>query len=102
MERDEHKTDMVFRVDTSKEFKGDVFVLFPHEVADFDGGVVSYQSVGQHSAADYVFCMGKSRKANEEEYAPLKKEMETLGYNVNLVSKRNYDKYLNSYKKRRL
>tara|TARA_R110000868_G_scaffold74337_10_gene214985 strand:+ start:2773 stop:3081 length:309 start_codon:yes stop_codon:yes gene_type:complete len=102
MERDEHKTDMVFRVDTSKEFKGDVFVLFPHEVADFYGGVVSYQHLGQHSAADYVFCMGKSRKATEEEFAPLKKEIESLGYNVNLVSKRNYEKYLNSYKKRRL
>jgi hypothetical protein len=98
MEIDENKTDMVFRVGTSKELKGDVFVLFPHEVADFSGGVISYQSIGQHSAADYDFCIAKSRKATIEEYASLKKEMETLGYNVNIVSKRNYEKYLKSFK----
>jgi len=98
MEIDEHKTDMVFRVGTSKEFKGDVFVLFPYEIADSNGGVVSYQHIGQHSAADYDFCMRKSRKATTEEYAPLKKEMESLGYNVNLVLKRNYEKYLKVFK----
>ena len=55
MEKDNYKTDIVFRVDTSK-------------------------------------------LATAEEYADLKKEMESIGYKINVVKKRNYDKYLQSYK----
>lgn len=97
MEKDTHTTDMVFRVDTSKDWKGTVFALFPHEVSTLDGCVTCYQHIGQHSSADYRHCISKSRPATAEEMADLKKELEGLGYNINIVKKQNYDKYLKSY-----
>jgi len=97
MKKDNYKTDMVFRVSKRKYLKGEVFALFPHEVADLKGNVTCYQHLGQHSSADYQYSMSKSRKATEEELKPLKIELESLGYDVNVISKQNYDKYLSSY-----
>ncbi len=95
--QDTHKTDVVFRVDTTKDWKGTVFALLPHEVCDFKGNVTTYQHVGQHSGADYRGCIATSRPATEAEYKDLKAEMESIGYNFNVIKKQNYDKYLKSY-----
>jgi hypothetical protein len=100
---DAHKTDVIFRVDTRKNWLGNwtygnVFALFPHEVADNKGNVTSYQHVGQHSSADYNHCIKTSRIATENEYKDLKKELESIGYNLNVIKKQNYQKYLNSYR----
>jgi len=91
------KVDIVFRVDTSKDFKGTVFALFPHEVADHKGHVNSYQHIGQHSGADYRGCIATSKLATPMQYADLIAEMESLGYDINIVKKQNYAKYLKSY-----
>ncbi len=100
MDKDTHITDVIFRVDTSKDFKGTVFALLPHEVCDKKGHVTCYQHVGQHSGADYHHCMRTSRLAKESEYKNLKIEMESLGYNFNILTRQNYSKYLESYRKR--
>ena len=97
MEKDKHKTDVVFRYDSTKDWKGTIFALFPHEVADFKGNVTCYQHVGQHSAADYGYSIQTSRLAKPSEYSDLKKELNSLGYNLNIVKKQNRDKYLVSY-----
>lgn len=97
MEKDKHITDVVFRCDKSGDFKDVVFAMLPHECDDRNGHVTCYQHVGQHSSANYQGCIKDSRPATEEEYKDLKKEMEGLGYNLNVVKKQNYDKYLESY-----
>lgn len=97
MEKDTYKTDVVFRVDTSKSWGGTVYALMPHEVNDHKGNVVCYQHVGQHSGADYKGCIATSRPATETEYADLKTELESIGYDLNIIKKQNYDKYLKSY-----
>ena len=97
MEKDTYTTDIIFRVDTTKEFRGTVFAVFPHEVCTHSGLVTTYQHVGQHSGADYQRCIETSRPARcEAEYKELKAEMESLGYNIVVRKKRNYDKYLES------
>ena len=101
MEKDKETTDMVFRVDKTKDFKGTVFALFPHEVCDFKGNVTSYQHVGQHGGANYGHCIATSRPATEKEYADLKKELEGFGYNINVLKKQHYYKYLKSYREAR-
>jgi len=92
MTLDEHKTDMVFRVDSSG-----VFALFPHEVCDQQGHVTTYQHVGQHSGANYPHCIRTSKKATPKEYKDLFTELTSIGYNINIVHRQNYDKYLESY-----
>lgn len=98
MEKDTHITEVVFRADKNGAFKGQVFAMFPHEVCDFSGNVTSYQHVGQHSGANYSGCVAKTRLCTEEEYKDLKKELESLGYNLKVIKKQNYSKWRESYK----
>ena len=99
MNKDTYKTDVIFRCDKHGNFKGVIFALLPHEVSTHDGSVTFYTHIGQHGSADYRYTVNKSRLATEEEYADLKKEMEGLGYNFNVIKKQNYDKYLVDYKR---
>lgn len=99
MEKDKHTTDIIFRVITAKDFKGTVLALFPHEVSNFDGSVTSYEHNGQHGSADYDHCVGMSRLATEDEAKSLKTEMEGLGYNIRVLKKRHYNKYLADLKR---
>jgi hypothetical protein len=95
---DNYKTDVAFRVDKTKDFKGTVFALFPHDVCDNEGHVTTYQHIGQHSSADYRYCISTSKKATAEQYADLKKELEGIGYNLNIRSKQHYDTYLEAHR----
>ena len=97
MGQDKEFTDVIFRVWTRKDFKGTLMAFFPHEVNDFNGNVVCYDNMG-HSGADYKHCMRQSRMATESEYKDLKMQMEGMGYNLNVVTRQNYDKYLKSYR----
>jgi len=100
MEKDNYKTDVVFRVDTTKDFKGDVIAVLPHEVHCLNGNVGYYVHVGQHSHGDYQRLIQTSRLATKQEAKDLKAEMENnYGYNFNILKRRNYDKYLASYYK---
>jgi hypothetical protein len=101
MTKDIYTTDIMFRVDTTKDFKGTVFAVMPHQVDTLKGDIMTYQHVGQHSHGDYNVCLQQSRPATEIEYADLKAEMESLGYNIKVIKRRNYDKYLKSYKEAR-
>jgi hypothetical protein len=84
--------DVIFRFG-----KYGVFALFPHNVEDSKGHVLSYTHVGQHSVADYDYCIRISKPATEEQYKQLEKELTSIGYELNIIKRRNYDKYLKSY-----
>jgi len=83
---DNYKTDIVFRIDSFG-----VFALFPHEVCDHLGHVTTYQHVGQHSSANYIHCIQKSKKATPEQYKPLLAELKERGYDVNIVYRQNHN-----------
>ena len=97
MNKNKHITDVVFRIDVTKDWHGTVFAVFLHDVADHKGNVTIYQHVGQHSSGKYTHCLKTSRPAAESEYNDLKKELESLGYNLKVVKKQNYNKYLKRY-----
>lgn len=97
MEQDKYKTDVVFRADTTKAFKGDIIAIMPHD-AERNGNVGYYVHVGQHGTGDYQVMLSTTRLAKPKEYKELKQEMERVhGYNFNILKKRNYNKYLKSY-----
>lgn len=85
MEKLTEKTKVVFRI-----FKddGSLVALFPNEIADPHGNIMSYQHIGQHGAADYSYCIQKSRPARPEEYADLVRELQGLGYNLDIRTRR--------------
>lgn len=101
MKKDNYKTDVIFRV---LKIQGitEITAFLPHDVDTFEGHVICYAHNGQHGAANYHYCVSKSRLATPKEYKELKKEMEChYGYNFNIIKKQNRKKYLESYYKAR-
>jgi len=102
MTKDKHTTEVIFRVDTTKEFYGTVFAIFPYMIADYKGNVTTYQHVGQHSSGGYKICLQTSRKANSVELKDLKSELtNSVGYNLKVITRRNSAKYLRAYRESR-
>ncbi len=71
----EQATVVVFR----KFREGDVIALFPN-ITEGLGRCLSYMHIGQHGAASYGMLVQDTELASEEEYAPLKQELEQIGY----------------------
>lgn len=85
-------THVVFRVFKPQHAingaKDEVIALFPNDPYNNDGLCMSYQKVGQHGGADYTGMMQQTRKAKPSEYASLKKELEGMGYILQVRTKR--------------
>jgi hypothetical protein len=74
-------TRVVFRKWNRKN--GTVIALFP-DIGHAPGLVSSYEHVGQHGGADYSGVINHTKPATPDEYADLKKELESAPYNYNL------------------
>lgn len=72
-----------------RKFKdGQILALFPYEKYDAFGlYCVSYMHIGQHSAADYSGMVAETTLAKPEEYASLKKELESIGYLIHPIKR---------------
>ena len=92
------KIDVHFR-----KFKGDfadqVTAVFPYQIEDHLN-TLCYSHVGQHSACHIDYVHG-SKPATESEYQALKQELESIGYELNIIKKRNHKKYLKAYWEKR-
>lgn len=94
MEKDNFVTQVIFR----KYKSDDIIALFPYEVENFSGDITSYMHVGQHGIAEYNHVIKNTKLATEEEYKVLKHELENeFGYNLKVIRKRNYNKYIQNY-----
>jgi hypothetical protein len=75
----------IFRKDKSDD---SIFVLFPEQKHDHYY-CVCYTHIGQHSAADYNWCIQSSIPANNIEYSELFFELsEYVGYHLNVRKRR--------------
>lgn len=62
---------------------GDVVALFPFIEAS-PGCCTSYAHVGQHGAAHYAYCVGKTRPARPSEWRDLAAELRRIGYRLDV------------------
>lgn len=77
------KTKVIFRT-----HRGDVIALFPEIPATHTGrDCESYMHAGQHGAACPNLARYGFRLATPEEYAPLKAELERIGYTLEIRQK---------------
>ena len=90
MKKDNYITEVIFR-----RFPEDneIIALFPYELYNNRGGIMSYMHTGQHGEAEYSACFKNAVPAKENEYKGLKSELESLGYNLKVVKRRNYKRY---------
>ena len=81
---DENKTPVIFRADKSGQFKGDVTAAFPCEPGtSIPDSMSCYSHVGQHGSCSMSWYHG-TRAATPEEYAALKRELESAPYGYRL------------------
>lgn len=74
------KTKVVFRV-----WEKEIIALFPEIPSDNTGyHCESYMRVGQHSGADYEGIIHRSRPAIAVEYLDLAKELNRIGYDLEI------------------
>lgn len=97
MAKDTHITKMIFR----KYNDGTIIALFPYEPVDLAGHINSYMHIGQHGGADYEHTIKNTSVPTTKETLNLKYELESIGYNIQVVKRRNYDAYLAEYYKLR-
>lgn len=84
---DTQQTRVVFRRYKAKNYAHEILALFPDE-SSRPGICMSYQHTGQHSEADYAGCIRDTVPATPKEYAPLKRELEQIGYRVKIAKRR--------------
>ena len=63
---------------------GEIIAYFP-EVEEHDGSIMSYMHVGQHGGATYP--NSGTAAATAEEYAPLQRELESIGYQLRVMKR---------------
>jgi len=87
------ETPVIFR-----KFKDEILAVFPYDV-ERSGSCTCYAHIGQHSSCDYDHVINTSKLAKEEDFKDLLSELKSIGYEVKIIKKRNYNKYLDAYHK---
>jgi len=85
------KIDVMFRRDKANE----VLAVFPYDISDSKGHCSCYAHLGQHGGCSWDYVM--TRTVPAKEYSELQRELESIGYELNIVKRRNYDRYLKAY-----
>ena len=84
------KTPVIFRKDKSCG-RDDIVALFPTLTGSHYRYCVMYQHTGQHHEGDPVHAVNTTELAKPEEYADLKEELESIGYNLEVKKRISYD-----------
>lgn len=85
---DTNKTDVIFVIWEGEYISDPVDALFPGLAGDMNPSTcLCYSHVGQHSAADLDYMLSINRLASESEYSDLKRELEQIGYQLNVIDK---------------
>ena len=71
---------------------GDICALFPTIASDYEGRHCTvYSHIGQHGAAEYGHVIDQTKPATPDEYAPLMRELESIGYeNLRVYRRANW------------
>lgn len=90
--QNEAPTITIFR----KYRNGDVIALFPFELGDMSPATcLSYTNIGQHGSANDSNVVSQTKLATKTEYAPLKAELERIGYVIETRKRITSDAYQN-------
>lgn len=71
---------------------GEIVALFPYEIETKQGDVLSYMHIGQHSTAS-LDIIQDTVLAQPSEYADLQKELEGIGYVLDIRKRVNWKRW---------
>jgi dimeric dUTPase (all-alpha-NTP-PPase superfamily) len=78
-----------------RRFRGEIIAVFPYEIWS-ENNVASYMHIGQHSGC-FWGVNNNSKPATKQEYMSLYNELVSIGYNLQIIKRRNHSKYLQAY-----
>ena len=93
---DSEKTAVIFRkwnLKNRREALCDIIALFPY-IGAGNGHCNSYEHVGQHGGASYIGVISQTTPATPEEYKDLAEELTSFGYNLEIMQRRNRNRYV--------
>ena len=79
---DEEKTKVIFRKDKED---GDIIAVFAEDIQS-NNMIGCYVHLGQHTTMSLDYYSKETIPATPEEYADLKRELESIGYNIEVVT----------------
>ena len=74
----------------------EIVAFMPYDFQTWQGEFTCYAHVGQHSYSCYDYYR-ECKPATPEEYKDLKQELESIGYNVEVIKRINGKKYRQAY-----
>jgi hypothetical protein len=80
-------TRVVFKMTPKDVYSGSECIAFLLDSDTSPDRLMSYMHVGQHSEATIEFCVS-CRLATPDEYADLKAELESIGYDLKVCKRR--------------
>ncbi len=83
-DHDAEPVPVIFRAERAGEFKGDVTAVFPTLPGTGAFDVTVYAHIGQHGTGGREWHQG-TRAAKPEEYSDLKRELESIGYRLDVA-----------------
>lgn len=89
MKQDTNITDVLFLIEKPEgDLPCNVFAFMPKDKWNNceEGIFTSYAHLGQHSGC-HIDYANECKEATSIEYADLKKELESIGYNINILNK---------------
>ena len=88
MRNDNEITEVLFRVEKG----GEILAVFPY--ISFEGGhrIMMYAHVGQHSDGVWSYVIDETWPATPAQYEPLKQELISAGYNLQVINLDEVDK----------
>lgn len=89
----EPETKVIFRKYRKGRYSdGGVIAIFPEDLGDSNVYTcMSYMHVGQHGSCDPHVVIQTTKLAKPEEYADLYQELTSIGYNLKIYQKYQYD-----------
>ena len=92
MDKDKEITKVIFR----RWPNGDIIALFvdqPYNNPKNLDSIMSYEYIGQHGEASFLYVLMQTELATPTEYAGLQSELQSLGYNLKVCKRRVYHRY---------
>lgn len=92
-EQDKDETPVLFRKRRGKQYEGEITAVFPTVPGTYEFHTCTcYAHVGQHGSCDFGW-YAKTRPATPEEYASLKRELESAPFGYRLKIVKRWTKY---------
>lgn len=86
------RTKVIFRDVAYDTGDKEILALFPEMINEYNGLVECYAHTGQHSQADYHYIIRISKPAKPEQYAPLLKELKSIGYVLDIKKRYSFNR----------